>query len=250
MLTCSYGPRPDQVGDLYLPEVHQAPLVCLFHGGFWRMPYGRDELAPMAVDLQERGYAVWNLEYHRVAPGVAGWPTTFQDIDDLLAYLPALQQAHPVVDLRRMLFAGHSAGGHLAFWAASRLDRASLPRTSATVIGLAPLLDLVAAHAAGLGTHAVEAFLGASLAAVPDRYELASPRCLLPLHVRQYVLHGDADAAVPFEHSRSYVDDAQRRGDDATLLLLPGSDHMAFLDPASLAYDAFCRCLTQATRSP
>lgn len=250
MHTLSYGPRPDQVGDLYLPEAQNAPLVCLFHGGFWRLPYGRDELAPLAADLRERGFAVWNLEYHRVGPGIPGWPTTFQDIDALLAFLPALQLRHPVIDLQRVVFVGHSAGGHLAFWAAARLGRAPSPCPAAAVIGLAPLLDLVAAQASGLGNNAVESFLGGSFAAVPDRYRLASPRGLLPLHVRQYVLHGEADTVVPPEHSRAYVDAARRAGDDVTLLILPGTDHMAFVDPASPAHDALCRCLAAAAGAP
>jgi len=207
MHTLSYGPRPDQVGDLYLPEIHSAPLVCLFHGGFWRLPYGRDELAPLATDLREKGF-----------------------------------------DLRRVVFVGHSAGGHLAFWAASRLGLSSPPYSAAAVIGLAPLLDLVAAQASGLGSNAVESFLDGSFAAVPDRYRLASPRALLPLHVRQYVLHGEADTVVPPEHSRDYVDAARRTGDDVTLVILPGTDHMAFVDPASPAHDALCRCLTAATQ--
>jgi acetyl esterase/lipase len=246
-LTLAYGPGPDQVGDLYLPHAANAPLVCLFHGGFWRLPYGRDELAPMATDLQARGFAVWNLEYHRVGPGGPGWPATFKDIDALLAYLPALQQMNPVIDLRRVAFVGHSAGGHLAFWAAARASQMAQPIHPTAAIGLAPLLDLVAVQAAHLGENAVEAFLGGSPAAVPDRYRLASPRALLPLHIRQYLLHGDADTAVPIELSREYVDAARRAGDDATCLELPGTDHMAFLDPRSEAHATLCRCLTEAT---
>lgn len=248
MHTLSYGPRPDQVGDLYLPDAGKAPLVCLFHGGFWRLPYGRDELAPMAADLQARGFAVWNLEYHRVGAAVACWPRTFQDIDAMLAFLPGLQSAYPGIDLQRVVFVGHSAGGHLAFWAASRLGRGSPLRPAAAVIGLAPLLDLVAAQAAGLGNGAVDSFLGGPPVAVPDRYDLASPRSLLPLRVRQYLLHGEADTAVPVEHSRAYVDAARQAGDDATCLVLPGTDHMAFIDPGSPAYDALCRSLTAATQ--
>ena len=37
-------------------------VVCLLHGGFWRMPYGREELRAIAEDLRARGYAVWNIE--------------------------------------------------------------------------------------------------------------------------------------------------------------------------------------------
>jgi acetyl esterase/lipase len=246
MHTLSYGPRADQAGDLYLPGTDAAPLVCLFHGGFWRLPYGREALAPVAGDLRDHGFAVWNLEYYRVGSEGPGWPETFRDIDALLAFLPSVQAAHPQVDLQRVILAGHSAGGHLAFWAASRRGRVP-PRVSFTAaIGLAPLLDLEAAQAAGLGRGAVEEFLGGAPATVPDRYRQASPMSLLPLGVRQYVIHGNADAAVPLGHSRQYVDAARRAGDDARLLILEGGDHMGFLDPCSAAHDLLRACLTEA----
>ena len=54
--TIAYGPSPDHVGDLYLPRVAhrssgRAPVVGLLHGGFWRMPYGRAHIAPLAIDM-------------------------------------------------------------------------------------------------------------------------------------------------------------------------------------------------------
>lgn len=241
-----YGSGPDRVGDLYLPDRGTAPLVCLFHGGFWRIPYGRDQLDAVAADLCSRGFAAWNLEYHRISEGECGWPATFEDVDALLGFLPSLVRSHPAIDLSRVAFVGHSAGGHLAFWAASRLGRASLTSIRATAIGLAPLLDLVAAHTAGLGRGAVEQFLGGSPTEVAERYRHASPRALLPLRTRQFVIHGDADAAVPIGQSQNYVEAARLAGDDATLIALPGLGHMEFLDPASAAHEALCRCLIAA----
>jgi acetyl esterase/lipase len=245
MHTLAYGPGPDQIGDLYLPGTANAAMVCLLHGGFWRMPYGREELSPIAHDLCGSGFAVWNLEYRRVGPEGHPWPATFRDIEAALAHLPALRQAHPQLDLRRLFLVGHSAGGHLAFWAAAQTRRAG-PVHPAAVIGLAPLLDLVAVHRAGLGNNAVEAFLGGPPAAVPERYQEASPHALLPLHLRQLVLHGDADAAVPLGLSHAYVEAARRAGDDATCIALAGTDHMAFLDPQSEAHRVLRQCLSTA----
>ncbi len=249
MRTLAYGPHPDQRGDLYLPEASSAPLVCLLHGGFWRLPYGREELAPVAADLSSRGLAVWNLEYRRTGAEGHGWPATFEDIDLALAYLPALHRAHPQVDIRRIVVAGHSAGGHLAFWAASRPGASSSAVRVLAAIGLAPLLDLHAAQASGLGNRAVEALLGGTPATVPDRYREASPLALLPLGIRQYVIHGAADAAVPPGMSRHYVDAARRAGDIAVCVMLPATDHMAFLDPGSGAHRMFCQCIAEAVQS-
>jgi len=245
MRTVAYGAAPDHVGDLFLPETARAPLVCLLHGGFWRMPYGREELSSVAHDLCGLGYAVWNLEYRRVGPGGHGWPATFDDVEAVLDHLPRLQAAEPRVHGTGVVFVGHSAGGHLAFWAAARAARTPGRVRPAAAIGLAPLLDLAAVHAAGLGDHAVEALLGGSPAALPSRYHEASPRALLPLGVRQYLIHGEADKAVPLHLSRDYELAARQAGDDVTCIALPGADHMGFLDTHSDGHRALCTCLAK-----
>lgn len=249
MLTARYGPGPDQAGDLHLPA-SRGPLVCLFHGGFWRMPYDRTQCTAIAEDLAVRGYAVWNLEYRRVGEGGHPWPATREDVDLILDALPSLGVAYPEADLSRVIFAGHSAGGHLAFWAAARRRRVPRPFRVAGAIGLAPLLDLAAAHAAGLGRGAVEAFLGGPSDTFRDRLVEASPRALLPLGVPQVVLHGEDDTAVPLADSRAYVDAAHHAGDAAALVALRATDHMAFLDPATGAHRALRSVLEDLTGGP
>lgn len=247
MESIAYGPGPNQVGDLYLPAAHRAPLVCLLHGGFWRMPYGRDQLHPMAQDLQEAGLAVWNLGYRRVGPGGSPWPDTLLDVEAALTHLPALQQAQPLIDLDRLCFLGHSAGGQLAFWAASKIQRLPRPYRPAGVLGLAPLLDLAAAAAANLGNGAVQQFLGGSPTTVPERYQATSPSALLPLRVRQWVLHGEADTVVPPAHSEAYVAQAIAAGDEVIYVPLPHTDHMALIDPGSSAFQVVRSRLLAAT---
>jgi acetyl esterase/lipase len=80
MKTERYGPLESQEGDLYLPARTRPPVVCLLHGGFWRMPHGRDQLHAVAEDLARRGFAVWNLEYRRLGTPSGGWPGTFDDV--------------------------------------------------------------------------------------------------------------------------------------------------------------------------
>ena len=85
-----YGPSPDQEGDLHLPDAPRPPVVCLLHGGFWRMPWGRDQMTPLADDLASRGVAVWNLEYRRLGAPGAGWPGTLEDVASGMEHLSRL----------------------------------------------------------------------------------------------------------------------------------------------------------------
>jgi len=250
MQSIAYGPAADQVGDLYLPAVSRAPLVCLFHGGFWRMPYGRDQLHPMALDLCEAGLAVWNLEYRRVGPGGTPWPATLEDVEAALIRLHELRIAQPQIDPQRLFLVGHSAGGHLAFWSAARAAHLPQPLRPTAVVGLAPILDLVAAADANLGNGAVHALLGGPPTTVPERYRDASPAALLPLGVRQWILHGDEDDAVPPTHSQAYVAQATAAGDEATWVPLAHADHMALIDPGSRPYQAVRQCIVAAAQRP
>ena len=70
----------------------------------------------IAADLVRRGWAVWNVEYRRIGGG-GGWPETFADV---AAAIDRLDGLHPSLDLTRVDVLGHSAGGHLALWAAGR----------------------------------------------------------------------------------------------------------------------------------
>jgi pimeloyl-ACP methyl ester carboxylesterase len=116
----------------------------------------------------------------------------------------------------------------------------------AAVCGLAAAGDLRKAFAAHSGNGAVRAFLGGSPQDRPERYSEASPSRLLPLGLRQLLLHGTADDAIPVEHSRAYVRRARNAGDDVDYVELPGMGHMAYLDPAGAAHDVLCTWLSTA----
>lgn len=247
VITLPYGPLPEQVSDLYLARDPEAPLACLLHGGFWRMPYGRAQLNPLATAIATRGgIHVWNVGYRRVGTGGTPWPATLDDVRASLAALPSVQRRYPGLGLRRVILVGHSAGGHLAFWAGTQASVLDLPHGIAGLIGLAPILDLMAAYDRDLGPSAVADFLGGSPSSVPERYLVASPRSLLPLRVPQWILHGDQDTAVPASMSRAYVTAAQAAGDAASYVELHGMDHMELTDPASAAFPHIMTALRAA----
>jgi acetyl esterase/lipase len=243
--TIAYGPSPNQVGDLYLPSAGRAPaaVICLLHGGFWRLPWARDHLAPIAIDLAGRGYAVWNLEYRRVGEEGGGWPGTMQDVDAGINHLAALPRSGEAIGLDRVTVVGHSAGGHLALWAARRARQSREVEVTAAV-GLAAVADLRMAYGLGCGRGAVTTFLGGAPDEYDERYRAASPADLLPLGVAQLLIHGTEDEDVAVEISRSYAQAARAAGDEVTFIELAGASHMEFVDPASEAHATLCRWLS------
>jgi acetyl esterase/lipase len=237
----AYGPDPAQCGDLHLPKGARPPVVCLLHGGFWRMPYGYDQMTPLADDLARRGYAAWNLEYRRVGAAGGGWPGTFQDVSAGIDHLATLAGQGAELDLARVVAVGHSAGGHLALWAAGR-ERVggsfgwAEPRVRlAGAVGQAPLPDLIAAYELG---GSVAALIGASPEDRPEIYAAASPRALLPHAIPQLIVHGDRDEAVSIDLARRYVDDARAKGDAVDFVELPGAGHFEHIDVTTAAWAA------------
>src|SRR5262245_1255369 len=234
----AYGEGAHRFAELWAPELAGPwPVVVLIHGGFWRSQYGLDLMRPLAADLAARGVAAWNLEYRRVGHPGGGWPGTVQDV---AAGIDALAGADRRLRLDRVALVGHSAGGHLALWAAGPPPAGGAPRRVApsAVVSLAGVADLHTGAAEGIGDGAVAAFLGAAPGDEPERYLAASPLARLPIGVPQLLVHGDLDDRVPVGYSRAYALAATAAGDHAELLELPGVDHFEVIDPASGAWAA------------
>ncbi len=235
-----YGPGPHRFLELTLPAGSgPAPVAVVLHGGFWRAAYGIELARPLAADLAAAGYAAVAVEYRRVGAD-GGWPATLEDVAAALDCLPDLADAGRL-DLTDVTVIGHSAGGHLAAWAAgrSRLPKAApgaQPRVRVTAAVLqAGVLDLGAAADRRLGNGAVQDFLGAAPEQAPERYAVADPAGLLPTGAALLCVHGAADDDVPVEQSERYATAAAAAGDDVELTVLPG-DHMVLIDPSSAAW--------------
>ncbi|MGI8752760.1 MAG: alpha/beta hydrolase [Acidimicrobiales bacterium] len=246
-----YGPHRSQVGELWRPDDgrDERPVVVLIHGGFWRAIYTKQLMHHLAQAIADQGWAVWNIEYRRVGPGGGGggWPATFVDVAAAFDHLGQVGG----IDRHRIVACGHSAGGHLALWAAGRprLPPGSPGENPSVVVhaalSLAGVVDLVEAAQLGLGGGAARNLLGATPEEAPDRYAAASPAALLPLGVPQVLLHGDNDAAVPIAVSEHYQHKAVAAGDDSTLVTLPGVGHMELIEPKGLPWEALGAALNR-----
>ncbi len=224
----AYGDDPSQFGELTLPTATPRGVVVVIHGGFWKAAYDLDLGRPLAASLAEQGWAAWNLEYRRVGNG-GGRPQTFDDVSAGIDKLADLG-----LDLTTVVALGHSAGGHLAVWAAGRGRYDGWPsRVPVTAaISQAGVLDLVGATELGLGGGAVEALLGHRAGPADEDVD---PLQQVPLGVPVFCVHGVDDGIVPIRQSQGYVDAALAAGGGAELVEVDG-DHFVVIDPGSAAW--------------
>ncbi len=246
-LHLAYGPDPLQVAELWRaqgPGPH--PVVVMIHGGCWRADLpGLDLQRPLSEGLARHGWAVWNIEYRRIGHEGGAYPGTFTDVAQAIDAVRGIAgEEH--LDLSRVVFVGHSAGGHLAVWAAGRprLAKSSPlwtadPLVPRAVISLAGIDDLEAYHATGPdacgGPGVVESLVdlkGRGAAAWAD----TSPPHLLPVHVRQLIVSGFHDPIVPPRFGQAYAAAARQAGDPVEEVVFPEAGHFELIDPGSTAW--------------
>jgi acetyl esterase/lipase len=240
LTTHAYGPQRDQVADLRLPADEEGPhpVVVLIHGGAWRANWERDLMDSIAVDLTGRGYATWNLDYRRVASG-GGWPAT---CEDAAAGIDALAALDAPLDLDRVVLLGHSAGGHLAAWAAAQQDARVKP---ALVLSLAGVLDLIEGARRGVYERAIEGLMAGLPEDRAEAYAAASPAEMLPIGAPPLIVHGLHDLADNLAMNRIYAGRARAAGDQVEVVELPGSDHFDVIEPGTEAWAEIVRLLQQ-----
>ena len=227
-------------------------MIVLIHGGSWQARYGRIVMRGLAGDLVRRGWAAWNIEYRRLGNG-GGWPRTFADVAAAVDHVCELPGA---LDLDRVSVVGHSAGGQLALWAASRANLAPTApgyRAGAQMPALrvavaqAGVCDLAWAHARWHGG-AAAALMGGAPAELPERYAAADPMQLLPAAGPVLLVHGTDDETVAVEFSRRYRRAAEDAGTPVELVEVAGGAgrHRAHIDPRGAAWGAVADRLEQA----
>ena len=241
----AYGKGPLQFGELRLPKGEGPfPVVVVIHGGCWLSSMAAlDYMSPFADALRDAGVATWNVEYRRVGDAGAGWPGTFEDIGAAVDHVRTLTPKYPI-DGTRILVTGHSAGAHLALWAAARsrlpekspaYEESPAKLSAAVPLGGPGDLRDFETYGTSICGPTVEQLLGGKADAVPEIYAQASPVELLPFGVRQVLIVGEDDAAMPPRSREGYVAKAKQAGDTAELVIVPGA-HFEIVAPGTAAY--------------
>lgn len=237
-----YGDANQQFSELWRPGGDPPwSAVVMIHGGSWSKGVDRSIMDPLARDLSGEGHAVWNIEYRTLGQRGGGWPGTLDDVGAAIDDVVARPDDVPI-DPERVIVLGHSAGGHLALWAAAR---AALPAgapgaspqvSPRAVVALAPVTDLAQCADDGIVEGTCAQLIGGSPAELPNRYAIASPQQRLPLGVPQRLFHGALDTVVPVAYSRAYVDAARAAGDDATVIEQADANHFTPIETDSAFY--------------
>jgi acetyl esterase/lipase len=245
----SYGAAPSQGIDVFLPAGKGPhPVALLIHGGCWSdFPgAGREQLRPLAAEWARRGVAVWSIGYRRANEAGGAYPNLYLDVATAVDRLRS-EAARLGIDTERSVLAGHSAGGHLALWAASRtrlpaggpLQPSGEPLPVRGVVSIAGVGDL-AAFAPRLPGSCGRGILERLRGDGSDAYADVSPARLgLPDGVRSVVMLSAAeDQIVPLRAARDYrqalAPDAARR---VRLRDVANAGHFDLVTPGTLAFE-------------
>ena len=214
------------------------PTVIFLHGGCWSSAYDYQHAFLLCQSLARSGHMVWLPEYRRIGELGGGWPGTFQDVTESIAWLLGAEAAQ--IDFDAVQLVGHSAGAHLALW----LNRAqpggmTLLAPQAIywnrVVALAPITDL---QLYGQGENSCQVMVSELLSSGGGiEVEHLSP---IELGLRQPVqlVFSEGDVLVPAEQSRNYQN---KTGCES--LHIPDAGHFDFIHPETVAGDAVMRIL-------
>lgn len=245
----SYGAAPSQGIDVFVPAGNGPhPTAILVHGGCWRARpgLGREQLRHLGAELASRGVAVWSIGYRRATEDGGGYPGTYQDVGAALDRIRA-EAPRFNLDLTRTVMVGHSAGGHLALWAAAR---ASLP-TASPLYAADPFVPRTTVSVAGPGDMRgfgkfvpvicepgiIEKLTAAPLGSADAKWPEISPADMGAPGGSIVVVNGVLDPIVPpfaaFDYARAM---RAKKPSGVDLVLVPGTGHFDFFIPGAAAW--------------
>jgi len=245
-LDLAYGPTAAERLDFFPAAITAGlpPLLVFLHGGFWRR-LDKDDFSWVAPSYTAAGIAVAVINYG-LAPATRLEEMVAQTRRSI-AWLH--RQAERLgFDRRRIVVAGHSAGGHLAAmalctdWLGLGDDLPKQPLAGGII--LSPLADLAPL--------ALVPALQADLHFTPERIATLSPARLKPNGEAPLIGAVGGRESSEFKRQLALLADAWPDSWKATVDM-PGDDHLslceAFANPATTLFQASLSLL-RSTKAP
>jgi acetyl esterase/lipase len=237
--------NPRQTLDLLLPKkrvVKALPLIVFIHGGAWRAGNKVSGRRRVAAYVNSGRYAGVTVGYRLSAE--AKWPAQMQDCQAAIRWIRENAEKHGLNPDRIGVW-GTSAGGHLVSMLAvagdyvapiSRKDLAFSDDNAASTVtcavnffGPSELLrmnDFPSKMDHDAADSPESQLIGEAIQQDKGRARFASPIFYVTkgdipiLHA-----HGDEDALVPYDQSRSFHEELRLYGVESTLLTMRGGGH-------------------------
>ncbi|HAT4913338.1 TPA: alpha/beta hydrolase [Serratia marcescens] len=217
--------------DFYAPKEldKSKPAIAVIHGGCWDSKFEGFQQSGEVVDFfLKKGYAVFNVEYTK-ADTHGGYPTTYNDISNALIKITEVLNGKKITESGITLI-GHSAGGHLAAWAASGGEGAHTKDYLNKVkinqaIGLGAIVDLNVAETACPNITrfgGIEKISG-------KKMELTSP-ILMKNNTRITLINGGKDTVAPGKYAENYV---EKHKGNVSFSIIPEATHYDLMSSKS-----------------
>ena len=237
-----YGDAQAQAIDIFLPPgAGPHPVAILIHGGCWSAATdGRGQLRHLGADLARRGIAVWSIGYRRADEPDGGHPGTFLDVGTAIDRLRSEAPRYGL-DADRTVLVGHSAGGHLALWAAAR----GKPPVGSAIGAAAPFGPRAVISLAGVGDLAsfgrfVPLLCGPGIIerlSPPGTEAETSPAALAAPDAPVTLISAELDRLVPpyVAHDYAVAMRGKRRA-SMELVTIAGAGHFDLVTPGASAW--------------
>ena len=200
------------------------PIALIVHGGGWGSGDKEKDITPLFEPLKNAGFVVFTINY-RLAPAYR-WPDCYEDVKTAIHWAKT-HAAEFHADPKRLALIGYSAGGHLAFLAATQ---ATGDDTVQALVGLSPPTDLELdlPQRGGLSL-SLQHLLNRPHELTPDArqqlHEMSPINYIHPGLPPVLLLHGTADKSVLFQDSINLQAKLKSVGVECDLITLQGAPH-------------------------
>jgi acetyl esterase/lipase len=237
-----YGPLLAQRAHVYPSSKPGSATVILVHGGGWRKQTGLYYLRRESLDLQAKGFTVFNINYRQATFGRPAFPIEPNEVMAAVRFATEHAASYNA-DPTKVVLVGGSAGANIVSLAAEKLD-AARPGTVRAVVSLSGPMNLETLVAMVMdGTITNQTFISSIAIALGGNEEsFAEPEWAgaIPKALEQegspvfnipgrgcpgWLLYTAENDGVPASQSREMYSDLLAAHCRASLVVLPGTSH-------------------------